>query len=367
VSTNGRFIAFASDADDLVPNDNNQCRDVFVRDLLMGTTVLASVGTNGASATGMSTEPAISGDGKYVAFTSFATNIVAGDTNNARDVFVRDLIAGTNELDSTATPGGYGNGDSYSPTLSTDGRYVLFRSLASNLGVGSFSGENLFFRDRQTQSTIALTTSGVGPGAMTPDGRAIAFVSLSNPLPGLYVWDSTLGRLVYTNRAFTSSISTVVMSPDARWVAYTTSSPLTFRARDLVMQSDSVICTGQVSVAATPKFSADARFLVYSTPSALDARDTNGVYDVYLYDFQGATNLLLCRGFDSGVAVPGGSTFADISADGRFIAYRSTGSNCVPNDSNQVSDVFLYDRSNGVTTVISASDLGNFTANRLSR
>ena len=95
VSTNGRFVAFASDADNLVPNDTNACRDIFVRDLVLGTNILVSVGTNGVAADAPSSDPAISGDGRYVAFTSSADNLVAGDSNKASDVFVRDLQAGT--------------------------------------------------------------------------------------------------------------------------------------------------------------------------------------------------------------------------------------------------------------------------------
>ena len=98
VSTDGRYVAFASEANNLVAGDTNGCRDIFVCDLLLGTNILVSVATNGAGADNLSTEPAISGNGRYVAFTSSADNLVTGDTNKARDVVVRDLQAGTNIL-----------------------------------------------------------------------------------------------------------------------------------------------------------------------------------------------------------------------------------------------------------------------------
>src|ERR1035437_1810679 len=98
VSTNGQFVVFQSDASNLVPNDTNWVTDIFVSDLVAGTTTLVSVSTNGGSANGASTDPVITPDGRYVAFISQASNLVPGDTNGIPDVFVRDLIAGTNCL-----------------------------------------------------------------------------------------------------------------------------------------------------------------------------------------------------------------------------------------------------------------------------
>ena len=117
ISSNGQFVAFYSDADNLVANDTNGYRDVFVRDLVGGTNILVSVNTNGnASGDGISFDPAISADGRYVVFTSSADNLVPGDNNKAQDVFVRDLQAGTTTLVSVSMDGvSPGNGDSYSP------------------------------------------------------------------------------------------------------------------------------------------------------------------------------------------------------------------------------------------------------------
>lgn len=130
-------------------NDTNGCRDVFVRDLVGGTNILVSVNTNGnASGDGISFDPAISADGRYVAFTSSADNLVSSDNNRAQDVFIRDLQAGTTALVSVSTDGvSPGNDDSFSPTISASGRYVLFHSKASNLAAGSFGSsiENFFF------------------------------------------------------------------------------------------------------------------------------------------------------------------------------------------------------------------------------
>ena len=167
LSANGRYIAYFSDAGNVIPNDTNGYRDVFVRDLMTGTNVLVSVNTNGVIGDSISTDPAISGNGRYVAFTSSADDLVANviynAIHNAQNVFVRDLQTGTTTLVSVSTDGVHaGNGDSFSPTISADGRYVLFHSKASNLASGSFGtgNENLFLRDLQTGTTYALTSGG---------------------------------------------------------------------------------------------------------------------------------------------------------------------------------------------------------------
>jgi Tol biopolymer transport system component len=345
VSTNARYLAFASDADNLVPNDTNGCRDIFVRDLLLGTNILVSVATNGAAADNLSTDPAISGDGRYVAFTSGADNLVAGDTNKALDVFVRDFQAGTTALVSVNTGGaGPGNGPSYTPWLGADGRYVLFRSTAANLASGSFSGENLFLRDLQAGTTYALTTSGYSSVAMTTDGRFIAF---GGPTGNVYVWESQAAATVYTNS--TTVISCVGISPDGNRIVYSLSAQLyaVDRAANTNWTIGLVASGSHVGLC----FSGDARLMVYTAP-------LNTTNQVYLYDMQAKTNLLVSRNYTSGGAANGASDSPDISADGRFVAYRSAASNIVPDDTNGVPNVFLYDGQNGTTTLLSASRLG---------
>ena len=173
VSANGRFVAFYSDADDLVPNDTNGCGDIFVRDQISGANILVSVNTNGnASGDGLSTDPSISSNGQYVVFTSSADNLVPGGTNE-QNVYLRDLQAGTTTLVSVSTNGvDPGNGDSFLPIISANGRYVLFHSKAYNLAAGSSSGgmENLYFRDLQTGTTYALTS---GPWRNLPRIRRL--------------------------------------------------------------------------------------------------------------------------------------------------------------------------------------------------
>ena len=176
VDFDGRYIAFASDADNLVANDNNGLRDIFVRDLVSGTNILVSVASNendvGHS---LSTDPAISGDGRFVAFSSLADDLVTGDDNHAEDVFVRDLQNMQTTLVSVSTNGvSPGSDDSFDPVISQDGHYVLFHSLAGNLAPGLTPGrENIFVRDLQNHTNYALTTAAADAAAMTPDGQYV--------------------------------------------------------------------------------------------------------------------------------------------------------------------------------------------------
>jgi Tol biopolymer transport system component len=367
VSSDGRYVAFASEADNLVANDANGCRDVFVRDLLLGTNILASASTNNvAPGDRLSTEPALSGDGRYVAFTSSADNLVPGDTNKAQDVFVRDLPGGTTALVSVNSSGtGPGNGDSYSPAISVTGRYVLFRSKATNLAPGSFTGgENLFLRDLQSGSTGPLTQAGgSGPASMTSDGRYVAFVGLlsGTVTTNLYVWDSQASARIYTNTA--SGIAAVALSPDGRRVLYWNPSGL--YAADLVARTNGLISVSPANrVAIRPglRFSADGRFLTYA--ASANAATTN---QVYLFDFQIGATLLISESAASGGPANGSSDSPDISADGRFVAYRSAATDIAPGDTNGVPDIFVFDQQTGVTTLLSASRLGSRSADNRSR
>ncbi len=361
LSTDGRYVAFASEADNLVPGDTNGLRDIFVRDLTAWANVLVSVATNGGGADGLSTDPAISGDGRYVAFTSGADNLVAGDTNKAQDVFVRDLQAGTTVLVSRSYNGaGPGNAASYSPMLSSDGRFVLFRSLALNLASGSFTSgyENLFLRDLQLGTNYALThttssSAGSPVCAMASGGRFVAcygsfFVSSS---AALYVWDSQLARLVYTNTA--SGIINVAVSSDGNRIAYAASTALyeVDRAASLA-RTIGAVASGSHS---RLRLSGDGRYLAYAAP-------LNGTNQAYLYDFQAVTTLLVSHNYSSSGAAYGASDSPVLSADGRFLAYRSAAVDIVSGDTNGVPDVFLYDRLNSITTLLSVNRLGTAAA-----
>ena len=310
LSADGRFLTFASDGDDLVPGDTNQFGDIFVCDLLAGTNLLASVTSNGVSAAGLSYGAVISGDGRYVAFTSAATNLIVGDTNNHTDVFLRDLQAATTSVVSVRSVGGVGNFDSYSPTISADGRIVLFVSRATNLLPVTFSGgENLFVRVMDTGKTYAMTTTGLTSAAMTPDGRFVAFADTAGGSAGtIYLWDTQLSRRVATNQVDSParSILFIGISRDGNRVAWfaESSGKAYLIAWDRVAGQSSTVAGAFNQLRSRPRMSATGRFLAYAVTPGLTTNQ------IYLYDFQTQTNVLVSHAWNSSQVAHGTSGFA---------------------------------------------------------
>ena len=348
----------------------NRFGDVFVRDLIAGTNILVSVNTNGsASGDGLSTDPAISSNGQYVVFTSSADNLVPGGTNE-QNVYIRDWQAGTTALVSVSTDGvDPGNGDSFLPIISANGRYVLFHSKASNLAAGSSGGgiENLFFRDLQTGTTYALTSAlgGVGvysAASMTPDGQSVAFIGTTTKASGtLFVWNSQSNALSYTSSPSipSSPFPFVSISPNGQKLAYLANSPANLYVADLVANTISTINpSGSVSSHAGLQFSSDGRFLTYAGKT----NSATGAPNVFLYDFQTGNNLLVSQNFNATGAANTNSDSPVISPNGRFIAYRSFATNIIPDDFNNVADLFIYDASNNATILVSVNGAGNSTA-----
>ncbi len=352
-SADGRYLTFASEANNLVSNDTNTCRDVFLRDLAAGANALVSADTNGFSGGGLSTEPSISADGRYVAFISGANNLVAGDINNAADVFVRDMQAGATTLISLKVGGSApGNKHSYSPVISGNGRYVMFLSKATDLASGSFSGaENLFVRDLQMGATYALTTAGVVSASMTPDGQYVSYITAATGSGTLYVWDSPTKTKTTITTA--SGLATVMISPDGNRIVYSATAGL--HLRDRVESTTTSIGPALSGSHPGLRFSGDSRLLVYT-------RLVNNTNQVYLYDCQAATSLLVSHRHDAVVGATGASDWPDISPDGRFVAYRSAATDLVAGATNGIPAIFLYDRLSAATTLFGVSQFGSHPA-----
>lgn len=170
ISDDGTVVAFVSSAFELVPDDANGAADVFVRDLTTGVTTRVSVRTGGGEADQPSVSPVLSGDGNVVAFWSAATNLVAADSNAVADVFVHIRSSAVTERVSVSSTGGEANGYSGGPALSSDGRFVAFSSNATNLGPGSSGAGRTYVRDRQALTTLSI---GVLASAvsLSGDGR----------------------------------------------------------------------------------------------------------------------------------------------------------------------------------------------------
>ncbi|HUR72663.1 MAG TPA: hypothetical protein VMZ00_00200 [Sporichthya sp.] len=196
ISADGRYVAFSSEVRDLVPGDTNRVFDCFVLDRRTKKISRVSVGVHGAQGNGESNGAAISADGRYVAFSSSATNLIRGDTNKVDDIYVRDLRDRTTRRASLRADGGQANGISGGPVLSDDGRYLLYLSAARNLLPGSKGRADfhIYWTDLRTGALRRVTASPAGRPAnaesasfpaMSADGRTVAFGSrASNLVPG---------------------------------------------------------------------------------------------------------------------------------------------------------------------------------------
>jgi len=218
ISPDGRYVAFRSSAANLVPVDVNMRDDVFLHDLVSGTTTLVSIKFDGTQANQASARPALSNDAKLMAFESQASNLVDGDGNHLRDVFVKDFASGSIIRVSISTAGDEADGESYSPQISPDGRWIAFESAAGNLVANDHNGSiDVFLRDRFNFSTIRVSEAlgGGDPNGeslhpcLTPDSRFIAFSSFANNLIAkddnktfdIFVLDRALGRIDRASRS----------------------------------------------------------------------------------------------------------------------------------------------------------------------
>jgi hypothetical protein len=190
LSLDGRYIVFSSYATNLVANDTNAANDIFVHDRATGTTTRVSVATSGVEANDGSDYPAISEDGRYIAFSSTASNLVTPDTNRY-DVFVHDRHTGTTKMISVDSMGNQGNGGSYGPEISADGRFITYQSEASNLVADDSNGEHdIFVFDQHTQTTFRVSEDAAGAQSngyssgvsMAANGRYVAFPTVASNL-----------------------------------------------------------------------------------------------------------------------------------------------------------------------------------------
>jgi Tol biopolymer transport system component len=335
ISSDGRYVAFFSEASNLVPEDANTFGDIFRHDAVTGEISLVSVAWDGSGATGgvQSGGPAMSADGRHVAFLAWPGKLVPGVTSGPHQVFVRDVLAGVTTHVSVSTDGAQGNDFSYQPAISADGRYVAFRSLADNLVPGDTNNQpDVFVHDRLTSTTTRVSVSSTGAQAawvgstwgsipaLSADGRYVAFESLAgNLVPG----DTNGTYDAFVHDRLTGTTTRVSVRNDGSQVS---------------------------GVSNIPNISADGRYIAFvSTASNLVPGDTNGLQDVFLHDrLTGATTAISTT--TDGTTANRQSSGPDIGADGRYVAYTSSASNLVPGDTNDITDVFIYDRLAGTTT-----------------
>ena len=326
ISSDGRYVAFASTATNLVPGDTNGLSDVFVRDTVASTTRLVSVGTGGAQANGASDQPSISSDGRYVAFRSAASNLVASDTNGHTDIFVRDLVAGTTSRVSISTSGTQGDLDSAQPFASATGRYIVFQSFADNLiGGDSLGKPDIFLRDQTLGTTERVSISMFDGSPSSPsqwpsvsaDGRYVAYSSFAFNLappkedgnPQIYVRD----RQTATNIQITVGTDNKAGN----------------------------------QASSQPQISADGSTVVFaSLATNLITGDTNNHSDVFARSVAGGPITRVSNGL-AGAQANGDSDWPTVDAAGRSVAFDSAATNLVSGDTNGVGDTFVVDRQQG--------------------
>jgi Tol biopolymer transport system component len=386
------------------------------------TTTRVSVSSSGAQANNASVDAAVSANGRYVAFQSWASNLVAGDNNGGvADVFVHDRVAQTTTLVSVSSAGEQANDESLAPTISGDGRYVAFASAATNLTPEGAGG--LFLHD-----TATGTTSRLGLGntpSISADGRHVAFWWWSDLLPGgtpgvvdVYVRDLVTG---ITTRVSVSSSGVpgdgessfpvgTHISADGRYVAFesqatnlvagdtnTCGGSFTVPGRcpdvfvhdrdadvDGVFDEPGEISTTRASVSSSgeqsfdglsiaPSMSADGRYVAFeSTASNLVPGDTaqcggppgnvQSCTDVFVRDLVAQTTIRASFSPVGGQGI-GQSATAWISGDGRFVAFATTAPNLAPCDSNGLADIVLYDRLTATITLVSVAGSSGQQAN----
>ena len=419
-SPDGHHLVFVSHANNLVTNDDlGLCLDVFVRDLVNSNTVLVSVSTNGiGGANADANYPSISSNGQFVAFASRANNLIPGDTNDASDVFVRDLVNGATTLVSVENYGGGDPNPSLNiplhghPIISENGRWVFFESRSTNFGVPDFNnGTDVLGRDLQTGEMRLVSTAMSGAetaqgtstlAAVSADGRYVAFISTAtniaasgtNNAGDLYLRDMVMaGPLLCLSKRVGAllpgdyRVVDAALSTDGRYTAFITfgTSNAVFR-HDVVSDSTVLIAVGVTNqtlaisadgsrvafeadssaqvwdatnatntlvkvgqISARPQLSGDGRFVAF-----LDAASTNGTHwDVYLRNLTTGTDTLMSAATNSN---PSAADFffssVSVSADGSRVAFHSIANDLVADDLNGANDIFVREVSGDATELI---------------
>jgi Tol biopolymer transport system component len=323
-SVNGRYVAFVSLADDIVPGDTNRGEDLFVRDLKIGKTQRVSVSSTGAQANNSLMNimnHAVTGTGRYVAFGSTARNLVKGDTNGTYDCFVRDLTKKTTVRASLGVGGVQGNDTAGSCLVTDDGNSAVFTSFANNLVPGDTNDmPDVFVRNLVTGAVHRITVTPTGQQAarggilmdMTPDGRLIVIESISGDLvPG--DTNDEVDQFVYDRR--TGRMTQVDVASDG--------------TRPALSGEEGSI-------------SADGSRVAFETRASLDPADTNQLYDIYVHDLASSHTALASLG-RNGVVGDGNSQRATLSGDGSVVAFDSAADNLFPGDVNNAADIFSRD------------------------
>lgn len=336
ISLNGRYVAFHSEADNLVAGDTNGAEDIFVHDRQTGTTARVSVSSLGVEGNDDSLCPFITPDGQFVVFYSYADNLVTGDNNGYADVFVHDRLLGTTTRASVNAYGQESTNGGARPSISADGRYVAFETSAGNLVSGDTNGcSDIFVHDRQTGGIVRVSVDSLGGesndasywSSISPNGRYVAFESYAdNLVPNDTNWEQD----IFVHDVVTGE---------------------TFRA--------SVSSTGEEAklYSQRPSMASDGSVAFYSQADNLVSGDTKGWRDVFVHNVISKETVRVSVD-SAGAQGNKDSTVAALSSDGSRVVFLSSASNLVSGETNKADDIFLHDMDTGMTVRMSLDSSG---------
>lgn len=328
ISADGRFVAFQSEASNLVSNDFNGQYDIFVRDMRTGQTTLVSVSTSGSSANSLSLQPSISGNGRYVLFESNASNLVSGDTNGTWDLFMRDLQTQTTIRFSLDSNGNQVFNRSDSPNFAADNRYIIFHSDAALVPEDTNGFTDIYRYDVQSRAVIRVSTTSSGAQA---NGTSY------------HPWISADGNMV----AFMSSATNLVANDTNNQADVFTKNIGTGEVRRVNVSTQGTQCNDET---VWPSISGNGRIVSFcSRGSTLVTGDTNNNWDAFVHDLQTSTTTRINVRPDGSQADSYTRSPTTMTRDGRYVTFASLSTNLVPNDTNGFQDIFVRDLQTNTT------------------
>lgn len=337
IDANGVYVTFASSASNLVSNDTNSAKDIFLHNRSTGATVIVSVGTGSTQANGDSDAPVISSDGKWVVFHSYATNLTADvDTNDSADVFRYNVTTGAINRVSNDTGAGNANGHNFNPVIDEDGDFIVFQTDATDLFASDTNAKSDIVM--YTVATTAIAQISKDSGGLATDGNSM------NPAV------SADGKKI----AY-SSIATDIVASDTNSYSDIFYYDVTLGTTIRVSKANDGTQGNERSY--FPAISANGRYVAFESDATnllASSADTNAVADVFVYDT--TTNTISRVSVASGGTQSNGTSGGSIdypnismSEDGTFVVFRSAATNLVSSDTNVFTDVFMYDRQSNVT------------------
>lgn len=394
ISADGRFVAFDSTATNLLPGGNLPF-NIFVHDRQTDTIEVVSVSSGGREGEGLSSSPDLSADGRFVAFDSDAANLVNGDRNGITDVFRHDRATGETILVSVSSDGQQGDSSSHAPAISADGRFIVFHANSPLVPEDTNDTTDVYVHDVETGITTLVTVGFDGSVGnrggfiqdISSDGRFVAFVSDStNLIPGdeddfqadVYVRDLVSGTTELVSvgsdgtRANVGFFDIPSISADGRFVAFSTFTSLvpqdTNQDNDIYLRDRLTSTTELISVnsneepgdarSQSPSVSADGRFVAFQSESTNFASEQSGFFtdeDIFVRDRQAGTTVRVSES-SAGEEGDARSLAPAISADGLVVTFSSDASNLVPDDTNSVTDIFVHDERSAADLAVAKTD-----------